>query len=84
LASVTEASLDKFNGILTRTLGLSVDQIDDDLTPGDVDTWDSFNGLVLASELESTFSLTFTTEEVTGIKNVGDMKQVLRSRGIGI
>ena len=79
-----EENLGQFNGILTRILGLPDDAIRDDLTPDDVGTWDSFNGLLLASELESTFSLAFTTEEVTGVRNVGDMKTVLRNRGIEI
>ena len=70
--------------ILTDTLGIDERQITDELSPEDVETWDSFNALVIASELETTFDLKFTVEEVTDVKNVGDMKKVLRSHDIKI
>ncbi len=79
-----QENLRKFNTILTSILDLAEDQIFDALTPEEVESWDSFNGLIIASELESTFSLSFTTEEVTGVKNIGDMKAVLRGHQIDI
>jgi acyl carrier protein len=82
--SVKEENLRKFNAILTAVLGITEEQIMDRLAPEDVESWDSFNGLVIASELETTFSVSFTTEEVTGVKNVGDMKTVLRNHRIDI
>ena len=77
-------NLKKFNKLLMDTLGLSEEEISDNLGPDDVEAWDSFNGLVIASELESLFNLKFTTEEVTGVKNVGDMKSVMRKHNINI
>lgn len=78
----SEDNLKKFNKILFSTLGITEKELNDKLKPEDVESWDSFNGLVIASELESTFNINFTTEEVTGVKNVGDMKSVLRKHGI--
>ena len=36
--------------------------------------WDSFNGLLLATELEKEFKVKFTMEDIVSIKNVGDIK----------
>lgn len=79
-----DENLKNFNKLLMDVLSLPEEKITDELSPDEVDTWDSFNGLVIASELESMFNLKFTTEEVTMVKNVRDMKKVLRNHNIGI
>jgi acyl carrier protein len=68
--------------IISETLGVSTNSIDDDTTPADIESWDSFNALMLVSELEEKFSLSFTIEEVTGVRKVGDIIRVLGSHGI--
>ncbi|KPK42855.1 MAG: hypothetical protein AMJ78_00900 [Omnitrophica WOR_2 bacterium SM23_29] len=68
--------------ILSKVLEIEEDKINDELTPADVETWDSFNGLILVSELESNFKIKFTMEEVTSVKCVKDIKEVLKRRGV--
>jgi len=77
-------NLEKFNKLLVEILEISGTDIKDELSPDDVKTWDSFNGLLIASELESLFGLKFTIEDVSGVRNVGDMKHVLRKYDIKI
>jgi len=77
-------NLNKFNKLLMDILNLKEEDIRDDLSPEQVETWDSFNGLVIASELESIFNLKFTIEEVVDVKTIGDMKNVLRKHNIKI
>lgn len=55
--------------------------LDRELTPRRVPKWDSYAHIVLISTLESTFSVVFTTEEITGIKKVGDIVDLLRAKG---
>lgn len=68
--------------ILSKVLEIEEDKINDELTPDDVETWDSFNGLILVSELENNFKIKFTMEEVTSVKCVKDIKEVLKRRGV--
>ena len=52
-------------------------EIRDDLTAGDVPAWDSFNHVNLIINIEEEFGIRFTSGEVSGMKNVGDLKRIL-------
>ena len=67
---------------MSKILGIDENIITDKTSPANVESWDSFNGLMIASELEREFKLTFTMEEITSVKNVGDIKESLRKHGI--
>ena len=68
--------------ILSKVLGISEDIITDETSPNNVEDWDSFNGLMLVSELETTFKVKFTMDEVMSVKCVKDIKEVLIKHGI--
>jgi acyl carrier protein len=74
--------MDKLNQILTNVLGVDKNLINDELSPKDVESWDSFNALMLVSELESAFNIKFTIDEIVGVKNVGDIKKALAGHGV--
>lgn len=56
-------------------------QVTPTLAARDVENWDSFNHINLIVALEETFAVTFTTEEITGMQNVGDLVTVLNAKG---
>lgn len=68
--------------ILVRVLEVKEQEITDEMSPDSMETWDSFNGLMLVSELENTFQIKFTMDEVTGVKCVGDIKSALVKHGV--
>lgn len=72
----------RLNAILVKVLGVDEMLITDSLSPADVDSWDSFNALMLVSELESAFAIKFTIDEVVAVKCVGDIKQALAGHGV--
>lgn len=72
----------RLHEMLSRILQLEPHEIHDDLTPEAVSTWDSFNALLLVSELERTYKIKFTSAEVTGVRCVGDIKKILKGRGV--
>lgn len=74
----------KLEKILARVLGIGENSITDDTSPETVENWDSFNALLLVSELEDEFNVKFTMDEVTLVKNVGDIKKVLTRYGINL
>ncbi len=47
----------------------------------DIEEWDSLNHITLISAVESEFGLTFKMGEVSGMKNVGEMAEIIRARG---
>lgn len=72
----------RLHDILVRILAVSPEQITDTLSPESVESWDSFNGLLLVSELESVFGVKFTMAEVVAVKNVADIKSALARHGV--
>lgn len=68
--------------ILSKVLEVDETTITDDMSPQTVETWDSFNGLMLVSELELVFGVKFTTAEVIAVQNVRDIKDALRRHGV--
>ena len=68
--------------ILSSVLEIDQSEINDATSPENTETWDSFNALVLASELEDGFDVSFTIEEVEGVNCVLDIKKCLKDHGI--
>lgn len=52
-----------------------------DLSANDVENWDSLNHITLIVELEALTKLSFTTDELAGLSNVGDFVQLLETKG---
>ena len=55
-------------------------EIDADTTADDIDDWDSLNHITLMSAVEQEFGVRFTMGEVSGMKNVGEMADLILSR----
>lgn len=72
----------RLKNVLSAVLGIDEIGITDDTSPDNTDTWDSFSALVLVSELEKTFNVSFSMEEVTAVKCVRDIKESLQRHGV--
>ena len=70
--------------ILSKILEIEEDKITDETAPDNVETWDSFNGLMLVSELENEFNVRFTMDEVISVKCVKDIKESLKKHGVNL
>lgn len=68
--------------LIGKVLGIDSVAVNDKTSPENVESWDSFNGLLLATELEKKFKAKFTAEEIASVKNVGDIKAILKKHGI--
>jgi len=73
---------EKIYEIVSRTLNVSISQINDDSGPETIESWDSFNAYVLLDEIENTFNVKFNLNETLDIKNVGDFKKLLKKHGV--
>lgn len=74
--------MSKLKKILAKVLGVNENEINDDSSPDNIESWDSFNGLMLVSELENEFKISFTMDEVINVKNVEDIKKALEKHGV--
>ena len=58
-------------------------QVTEESTAEDVEGWDSLSHLTLISEMEAAFGITFTLEEVTGSRNLGDLVSAVERHAAG-
>jgi len=63
-------------------MSVPIVQINDNSGPENIESWDSFNGLVLVDELESQFNVKFSLAEVTDVKTIADIKRHLGNHGV--
>ena len=68
---------EKLYQLLSNVLGIAIDEINDDTSPDNTESWDSFNALVMVTELEETFEVSFTMDEVYSVRRVADIKEIL-------
>lgn len=74
--------MSRLKKILSKVLEIDERDINDDSSPDNIENWDSFNGLMLVSELEDEFKIRFTIDEVINVKNVEDIKKALVKHGV--
>jgi len=72
----------KLKSILSMILEIEESSINDQTSPDNVESWDSFNALMIVSELEKEFKVRFTMDEVTAVKCVKDIKESLKRHGV--
>lgn len=70
--------------VIAQVLQIDLSGITDASSPNDIENWDSFNGLMLVTELEKTFNVSFSLDEIVVVKNVGDIKSALKKHGVNI
>ena len=68
--------------IVARVFNVSIDEINYESNPENIENWDSFTGYVLLDEIETNFNVTFTMDESLEIKKIDDFKNILKKKGI--
>jgi len=74
--------IDDVNVIVAKVFSIPESEVTDQSSPETIETWDSFNGLVLVDELENHFKVKFTISEITDVKNVADIKRHLKNHDV--
>tara|TARA_B110000438_G_scaffold65251_1_gene65830 strand:- start:62 stop:301 length:240 start_codon:yes stop_codon:yes gene_type:complete len=75
---------DKVFTIVSKVFSIPESEINDESGPENIESWDSFNGLILVDELENNFNIKFTLSEVTDVKTVGDIKRHLKTHNVDL
>ena len=68
--------------IFAKVFSIPESEVNDDSSPENIESWDSFNGLILVDELENHFNIKFTISEITDVKNVSDIKRHLKNHSV--
>ena len=55
-------------------------ELSEQMTAADVDGWDSVEHFNLISEIERRFRMRFQMREVSGMKNVGELAEIVAER----
>jgi acyl carrier protein len=66
--------------IITRVLNIENKLVDENLARLDSSNWDSFNHLLLISEIEKELGVVFTMQEVADIQNYKQLKEIIELR----
>lgn len=68
--------------VISDVLSIDTSSINEATGPDNVESWDSFNALMLISEFEEVFNLKFTMPEVEHIKSVKNIIEVLKKKRV--
>jgi acyl carrier protein len=74
--------MEKLKEVLSQVLKVEKGKITDKLSPADAANWDSMSAIVLILAVESAFDVKFTTAEIKEIRCVGDIRKILKEKGI--
>ena len=74
-----EEILRKVNEIFWDVFDDDTIEVVEETTAADVEDWDSLTHITLISEVENTFGFTFAMKDVLGMKNVGEMLDIIEN-----
>ena len=74
----------KLYSIISKVMDVPESEINDQTSPENVESWDSFHGLVLVDELENNFNVKFSVSEIIDVQNVGDIKRHIKNHNIDL
>ena len=74
--------IDDVNVIIAKVFSIPESEVNDQSSPENIESWDSFNGLILVDELENHFKIKFSISEITDVKTVADIKQHLKNHNV--
>lgn len=72
--------LKKLTEVFDDVFDLDGVSITRETTANDIDEWDSLEHITLISAVESTFKMKFKMKEVSTMKNVGEMIDIIAER----
>ena len=75
-----EAIMEKLNEIFQDIFDDDTLVITENTTANDIEDWDSLEHINLIEAVESEFNMQFQMREVSGMKNVGEMADIVAAR----
>jgi acyl carrier protein len=73
-----EEILEKVNEVFRDVFEDDSITVNDETTADDIEDWDSLMHITLVSEIENAFGFKFKMKDVVGMKNVGEMLDIIK------
>ena len=74
--------MDKVKEIIAKVFEINSEKIMPEMTPDDIERWDSLGQLMLISDLEKEFNIVFDMNEIFEIVNIGDIYKILKRKKV--
>ena len=71
---------ERLNGVFREFFDDDEIELEPDTTADDIEDWDSLNHITLMAAVEDEFGIRFTMGEVSGMKNVGEMVEIIKRK----
>ena len=68
--------------LLAQLFKIPLAAISDELSMSDVEAWDSLQHMELILSVEQTFQIQLAFDDIVAMQSVGQIKQVLRQKGV--
>ena len=72
----------KLEEIIANIFELDPSQIKMEMTPADIETWDSLSQLNLISAIEKEFQIKLEIDEIFTVMKIGDIYDLLSKKGV--
>ncbi|MBV4430582.1 acyl carrier protein [Clostridium tyrobutyricum] len=69
--------MEKLRNIVADVLCIDIDRVDENLTRDNCEEWDSFNHLLIVSEIESRLNVKLTMEEMESASSYRALEQIV-------
>lgn len=74
----------KLRECFSRSLGIPLDQVSDELAYNSRKEWDSVGHMALVVELESEFDVMLDTDDILGLSSVAKAREILTRLGASV
>ena len=74
--------MDKLEEIIAKNFELDPSQIKKEMTPADIETWDSLSQLNLISTIEKEFQIKLEIDGIFTVMKIGDIYEILSKKGV--
>ncbi len=74
----------KFYEIVGNILGVDPASLDEASNAANTPQWDSLRHIEVIFAVESAYQVRFTMPEIAGLRNLGDMRQLLVSKNVAL
>jgi acyl carrier protein len=72
------------NELVAGVLNIPAEELTEESGPNVVAQWDSLAHVTIAAAVEDTYGVELAMSEILGITSLGDLRRVLRARGVGV
>lgn len=68
--------------IISQVMNVPFGEVDEDSSPENLESWDSFQHMMLILAMEEEFKIRFSDEEIAGMGKASIILEVLQSKGV--